>query len=43
MNRVRLFPEQDSVAFDIWRHWQPKMGYPQKAPECGGEYKVKNP
>jgi hypothetical protein len=41
MNRVRLFPEQDSVAFDIRCHWQPKWGYPKKAPECGGEYKIK--
>lgn len=36
INRTRLFPEQESVAVDILRHWNPGIGYPIKAPECGG-------
>ncbi len=36
INRTRLFPEQESVAVDILKHWNPKIGYPKNAPECGG-------
>jgi hypothetical protein len=43
INRTRLFPEQISVAVDMLKHWNPRIGYPKNAPECGGEYKVKNP
>jgi len=40
INRTRLFPEQDSVAVDMLKHWNPKIGYPKKAPECGGQIKI---
>lgn len=36
INRTRLFPEQESVAVDMLTHWNPRIGYPKKAPECGG-------
>jgi len=36
INRTRLFPEQESVAVDMLKHWNPRLGYPKKAPECGG-------
>lgn len=36
INRTRLFPEQESVAVDMLKHWNPRWGYPKKAPECGG-------
>jgi len=36
INRTRLFPEQESVAVDMLKHWSPRLGYPKKAPECGG-------
>ncbi len=37
INRTRLFPEQDSVAVDILKYQQTRIGYPHNAPECGGE------
>jgi hypothetical protein len=36
INRTRLFPEQGSVAVDMLSHWNPKLGYPKEAPQCGG-------
>lgn len=36
INRTRLFPEQESVAVDMLKHWNPRMGYPKQVPECGG-------
>jgi hypothetical protein len=40
INRTRLFPEQESVTIDILRHWNPRWGYPKRAPECGGRITI---
>lgn len=36
INRTRLFPEQESVAVDMLKHWNPRIGFPKDAPKCGG-------
>ena len=36
INRTRLFPEQESVAVDMLKHWRPNIKDMKKAPECDG-------
>lgn len=43
INRTRLFPEQESVAVDMLRHWRPNIDEMKKAPECDGQVNDETP